>query len=98
MSPGTTPSSSETTMAITVLVPQPMSLIPRFRFTLPPEKYFTMAVEGGLPPPANQRQLAMPTPRLMGPSLGDVAARALASFHPEASAPSLMHSARPVVV
>lgn len=60
-----TPNSSETTIAMTVLVPVPMSLAPILRLTLPSEKSLTITVEGGPPPSANQRQLAIPTPRCL---------------------------------
>ena len=51
MTSGRTPSSSETTMAMTVRVPVPMSLAPMFRLTLPSEKSLTMIVAGPPPPP-----------------------------------------------
>lgn len=63
MASGSTPNSSATTMAITVLVPVPMSLAPMFRFTLPSAKNLTVAVLGGPPPPAAQSPAATPTPR-----------------------------------
>ena len=63
MSSGSTQSSSAATMAMTVLVPVPMSEAPMFRFRLPSAKSLMITVDGGPPPPAAQVPPATPTPR-----------------------------------
>src|SRR4030042_3577889 len=91
------PNSSEITIAMTVLVPVPISLAPILRLALPSEKNLTATVEGGPPPPANHKPLATPTPRRICP-LSFISSFFLASFHPKALAPSSRHFLRPVGV